>query len=204
MDGGIVDGDGVTDGWRAGRRHRDWLNPPARVVREQDDLLVTATEGSDLWRTTSCGFVPDTGHALLADPDGTAAEVTFVPDVTAQPDQAGLRGPGRRGAVVKAGVELSDGVLQLGAVVTRGVSDWSVAPVPEWAGQAVVVRASRAGEALTVRARSGDGPWRPVRVAPLPTGPLRVGLVCCAPTRSGLVVRSTDLRLVDGDASLHP
>ncbi len=90
MDGGIVDGDGVTDGWRAGRRHRDWLNPPARVVREQDDLLVTATEGSDLWRTTSYGFVPDTGHALLADPDGTAAEVTFVPDVTAQPDQAGL------------------------------------------------------------------------------------------------------------------
>ncbi len=66
------------------------------------------------------------------------------------------------------------------------------------------MRASRAGEALTVRARSGGGPWRPVRVAPLPTGPLRVGLVCCAPTRSGLVVRSTDLRLVDGDASLHP
>ena len=88
--------------------------------------------------------------------------------------------------------------------VTLGHSDWSVAPVPEWFGQAVVVRASRKGDALTIRARSGDEPWRLVRVAPLPPGPLRVGLMCCAPMRSGLVVRFTDLRLVEADQSLHP
>ncbi len=42
---------------------------------------------------------------------------------------------------VKAGVEFSDGVLQLSAVVTRGQSDWSTAPVPAWRGQEVTVRA---------------------------------------------------------------
>ena len=204
MQGVVVTDGHAADGWRGGWRHLDWLNPPSQVVREQDDLLVTASEGSDLWRTTSYGFVHDTGHALLAEfPDGTAAEVTFIADFSAQFDQAGLLVRADEQQWIKAGVELADGVPQLGAVVTRGVSDWSVAPVPEWSGQAVVVRASRSGDALTVRARSGAEPWRLVRVAPLPPGPLRVGLMCCAPTRAGLVVRFTDLRLVAGDASLH-
>ncbi len=192
-------------GWRPGWGHRDWLNPPPQVARDEHDLLVTAAEGSDFWRTTSYGFIHDTGHALLADfPDGTAAEVTFIADFSAQFDQAGLLIRADAEQWIKAGVELSDGVLQLGAVVTRGVSDWSVAPVPEWLGQAVVVRASRNGDALTVRARSGDEPWRLVRVAPLPRGPLGVGLLCCAPTRADLIVRFTDLRLVEADLTLHP
>src|SRR5690606_41566187 len=44
-------------------------------------------------------------------------------------------------------------------------SDWSVAPVPGWAGRLVTVRASRAGDAVTVRARVDDEPFRLVRVA---------------------------------------
>ena len=151
--------DRPADGWRTGWGHHGWLNPPPHVARDGDDLLVTAAEGSDFWRTTSYGFVHDTGHALLTDfPDRTAAEVTFVADFSAQFDQAGLLVRADAEQWVKAGVELSDGVLQLGAVVTRGVSDWSVAPVPEWLGQTVTVRASREGDALTVRARSGDEP----------------------------------------------
>jgi regulation of enolase protein 1 (concanavalin A-like superfamily) len=200
-----VTDDRPADGWRAGWGHRDWLNPPPQVARDQDDLLVTAAEGSDFWRTTSYGFIHDTGHALLTDfPDGAAAEVTFIADFSAQFDQAGLLIRADAEQWIKAGVELTDGVLQLGAVTTRGVSDWSVAPVPEWFGQAVVVRASRKGDALTVRARSGDEPWRLVRIAPLPLEPLRVGLLCCAPTRAGLIVRFTDLRLVEADLTLHP
>ena len=74
-----------TDGWRTGWRRLDWLNPPPQVARDQDDLLVTAAEGSDLWRTTSYGFIHDAGHALLTDfPDGTAAEVGFIADFSAQ------------------------------------------------------------------------------------------------------------------------
>lgn len=191
-------------GWRSGWSTDGWLNRPPAVSCDGADLLVGAAEGSDFWRTTSYGFVHDSGHALLADfPDGTAAEVTFVADLAEQFDQAGLLVRADDEHWVKAGLERSDDELQLGAVVTDGRSDWSVAPVPGWAGRAVTVRASRRGNALTVRARVDDEPWRLVRVAPLPTGPLTVGLMCCAPTRAGLTVRFTDLRLVDADAALH-
>lgn len=80
------------DGWPAGRGHASWLNPPPHVASGHDDLLVTAAEGSDLWRTTSYGFIHETGtHAMLADfPDRAAAEVTFVADFPASFDRAGL------------------------------------------------------------------------------------------------------------------
>ena len=191
-------------GWRQGWGPAGWLNPPPAAWRRGDDLVVTATQGSDFWRTTSYGFVHDSGHALLADfPDQTAAEVSFVADFSAQFDQAGLLVRNSAGQWVKAGVELSDGVLQLGAVVTREVSDWSVSPVPGWLGAVVTVRASRSGDALVVRAKTGDESWTLVRVAPLPPAPLQVGLYCCAPSRSGLRVRFTDLRLDIADAALH-
>ncbi len=194
----------ATQDWRAGWEPTGWLNAPPAVSREGDDLLVTAAEGSDLWRTTSYGFVHDSGHALLADfPDRAAAEVSFVADFTGQFDQAGVLVRADAQHWVKGGVELSDGVEQLGAVVTNEMSDWSVAPVPQWAGRAVTVRASRSGDALTIRARAEDEPWLLIRVAPLPPGRLQVGLFCCAPTRRGLVVRFQDLRFTEPDAALH-
>lgn len=186
--------------WSAG----DWLNPPPAASPDGAELLVTAAEGSDFWQVTSYGFVHDSGHALLAEfPDGSALEVAFVADLPEQFDQAGLLVRSSAEHWVKAGVERSDGELQLGAVVTRGVSDWSVAPVPDWAGRTVTVRASRSGDALTVRARVDDEPWRLVRVAPLPPGALTAGPMCCAPTRAGLTVRFTAWRLVPADAALH-
>ena len=194
----------VTQDWRSGWGPDGWLNRPPGVVREQDDLLITAAQGSDLWRVTSYGFVHDTGHALLADfADNSAVEVTFVADFSAQFDQAGLLVRADPARWIKAGVELSDGVLQLGAVVTNEVSDWSMAPVPTWHGRSIAVRASRSGDALTVRARVDDELWQLVRVAPLPTGPLQAGLFCCAPTRAGLTVRFTDLRFAEADTTLH-
>lgn len=58
-----------------------WLNLPAEIAPDGSDLLVTAREGSDFWRTTSYGFVRDSGHALLTDfPPGTGVEVTFTPE----------------------------------------------------------------------------------------------------------------------------
>lgn len=118
--------------WTVGWQSSWWLTLPPQVRRDQGDLVITAEQGSDLWRTTSYGFVHDSGHALRADfPEQTAAEVTFIADFSAQFDQAGLLVRADPEQWIKAGVELSDGVLQVGAVVTRGVSDWSVAPVPQ-------------------------------------------------------------------------
>jgi regulation of enolase protein 1 (concanavalin A-like superfamily) len=182
-----------------------WLNPPLRTEEDGGALLVTTRRDSDFWRTTSYGFVHDDGHALLtAFPSGSAVEVGFVANFDALFDQAGLMIRVDAQTWIKAGIELSDGLPQLGAVVTHGRSDWSVAPVPEWAGRRVTVRASRAGDAVTVRARCEDEPWRMVRLAPLdPDATAAAGPFCCSPTREGLTVRFTGFTTGPADRTLH-
>ena len=182
-----------------------WTTEPTAVDVADDGLRVTAAEGSDAWRITSYGFVHDTEHALVAPfEQGTAMEVSFVLDFSAQFDQAGIFVSVDPETWVKAGVELSDGEQSLGAVVTRGQSDWSLSPV-DWAGRIVTIRASRSGDALIVRARVDDEPWRLVRVAPLaPDAAASAGPFCCAPSRADLTVHFTAWRSTEADASLHP
>lgn len=187
--------------WENGR----WLNDPSSVLAEGGDLLVTAVDGSDFWRKTGYGFVHDNGHALLHDLSvGWAIEVSFVADFNGLYDQAGLMVRLNSETWIKAGLEHSDGALQLGAVATRGYSDWSLHPVPDWANTEVTVRASRGPDAISVRARSGAGPWNLFRLTPFPeTGPVDAGPMICAPTRSGLQVRFTGWRLGPADSELH-
>jgi regulation of enolase protein 1 (concanavalin A-like superfamily) len=186
--------------WDAGR----WTNQPASVREEGTDLLVTAVEGSDAWRTTSYGFVHDTEHALVVPlENGRAVEVDFVAEFSEQFDQAGvfLRADDRHW--IKAGVEFVDGAPQVGAVVTWPNSDWSASPVPGWAGRTVTIRASRSGDAVTFRA-GVDGQLALIRLAPVPPdATLEAGPMVCAPTRAGLTVRFTGWRETAADASLH-
>lgn len=182
-----------------------WLNAPARAAEDGGDLLVTAVAGTDLWRTTSYGFVRDSAPALLTPlPVGRAVEVDVLVDLPGLYDQAGLLVRVDESRWTKAGVEVSDGAPQLGAVVTRGVSDWSMAPVPEWSGQVVTVRASRAGDALTLRARAAGQPWRMLRLCPLPLEEEALaGPFCAAPDSGGLTARFTGWRTGPADADLH-
>ena len=187
--------------WSAG----SWTTAPVAVADDGPELLVTAARGSDAWRHTAYGFVHDDAHALLAPLSAPGAvEVVFDADWGEQFDQAGLVLRAGPETWLKAGVEVSDGVLHVGAVVTLGRSDWSMAPVPGWAGRRVTVRASRSGDAVTVRARVDDEPFRLVRVAPFPEE-LRAaaGPYCCAPTREGLVVRFRSWAVGPADGSLH-
>lgn len=183
-----------------------WRNPPATAVVQGHQLLVTAQAGSDAWRSTSYGFVRDTAHALLGPlPLDSAIEVEFVVDYAAQFDQAGVWLHATNKHWVKAGVEISDGQPQLGAVVTQGLSDWSLAPVPEWQGRRVTVRLSRAGNAVTVRARAEAEPFRMARLVPLDPSTLAwAGPYCASPSRGGLQVRFTGWRTGPTDQALHP
>ncbi len=182
-----------------------WTNPPEGVDVVGDRFVVTAMEGSDAWRHTSYGFVHDSEHALL-EPLGSseAVEVSFLLDFTEQFDQAGVFLRAADDEWIKAGIEASDGELHVGAVVTHGTSDWSVGPVPEWKGRIVTVRASRDGDAVTIRARADDEPYRLVRVAHLdPELTVEAGLFCAAPTRAGLRVTFTSYSRGPADGSLH-
>ena len=75
----------------------------------------------------------------------------------------------------------------------------------EWTGRTVTIRASRSGDALTVRARVDAEPWRLVRVAPLaPDAAASAGPFCCAPSRADLTVHFTSWTTSAADESLHP
>lgn len=187
--------------WSAG----EWTHPPVAAREQGSDLVVTALEGSDAWRLTSYGFVHDSEHALVAPfPTDSAMEVEFTAAFSAQFDQAGIFVRVSPERWVKAGVEFTDGSPFLGAVVTDQRSDWSLAPVPDWAGRRVLVRVSRSGDALTIRARAQDDPLQLVRVVPFePELVASAGPFLCAPTRAGLTVSFHAWRRTERDDQLH-
>lgn len=187
--------------WSSG----SWRGSAASAQEDGDHLVVRPEPGADLWRTTGYGFVRDSAPALLAPlPPGTAVEVDVVADLPGTYDQAGLLVRVDERTWTKAGLETTDGALHVGAVVTRGASDWSLAPVPQWSGRVVTVRASRDGDALTLRARVAGEPWRMLRLAPLdPAATASAGPCCAAPDSGGVSVRFTAWRTGPADAGLH-
>lgn len=185
----------------------EWLHEPPRAVVRAGALEVTTGDKTDFWHQTGYGFVNHNGHFLGTAMDGDAAvEVAFRGGFTEQFDQAGLMLYGGPELWLKAGVERSDGRLMASVVATAGHSDWSVNPLPARAeGQVLTFRASRNGDAVTVRYRIGDADgWQMLRLAYLPSGArLRAGAMCCSPTRAGLVVSFESVRVGPPDAAIH-
>ena len=182
-----------------------WLHEPASHDVSDGRLIITTDDQSDFWRLTGYGFTHYSGHALLTElPPDSAMEVEFSADWAHEFDQAGLLLHADESHWVKAGVELADDVLGLGAVVTDERSDWSVGRVPEWMGQRIRIRVSRTSDAISVRARAGDEPWRLVRLAPIdPDLTWFAGPLAASPTRAGLEVAFHEWETTEPDASLH-
>ena len=181
-----------------------WINPPLSSQSEGEIFTVETLHESDFWRHTSYGFVHDSGHALLTEfPDKSAMEVSFILDYTGQFDQAGIIVYSDSEHWIKAGVESADGSPQVGAVVTAINSDWSLAPVPEWMGKEVTVRASRDGDALTIRVRCGEDD-RLVRLAPIDASrSWSAGPHCASPVSKSLTITFTKWEAGDADLVLH-
>lgn len=185
-----------------------WRNQPASVTgTSTGGLLAEAVRGSDAWQRTSYGFVRDSEHGLLRPfAPGTAVEVAFVASMTEQFDQAGLLLRIDSEHWVKAGTEFADGILRLSVVATNTYSDWSAAPVPDWSGKTVTIRASLSDGALTIRARADREAFELVRVVPFSTDkpePIHAGPYLCAPSRDGFQVEFTSWRVGMSDPSLH-
>ena len=181
-----------------------WLNQPLNVLQEGSELKVSTVHESDFWRNTSYGFVHDSGHALLTDfPANSSMEVTFLLDYVGQFDQAGIIIHSDSQHWIKAGVESADGRPQVGAVVTSINSDWSLAPVPQWFGKQVTVRASRTTDALTIRARCGDDDQL-IRLAPIDASlSWRGGPHCASPISESLEITFTRWTHGEADLTLH-
>ena len=181
-----------------------WLNPPVNALQVGSELKVSTVHESDFWRNTSYGFVHDSGHALLTDfPANSSMEVTFLLDYTGQFDQAGIIVHSDSQHWIKAGVESADGSPQVGAVVTSINSDWSLAPVTQWMGKLVTVRASRTTDALTIRARCGEDDQL-IRLAPMDASlAWRGGPHCASPISESLEITFTRWTHGDADLALH-
>ena len=213
--------------WTNERENPAWFNHPldcflvrfeedegqsaAEGTSENSKLVMFCSKGSDLWQKTCYGFERDSGHAFLGTrlEQGRAIQVGFsVVSFKGQFDQGGVLIRENANSWLKAGVELSDGVLQLSAVHTRhGMSDWSTSAWPsEWKGKEnVLVQVSRVNDSMIIRIKlmEDNDPWRLLRVCPISLeAPLLVGPYSCAPTRDGLYVEF--LRYVECEATpLH-
>lgn len=182
-----------------------WLHEPPMHRVDDGALVIETAYESDFWRITGYDFVHYSGHGLLVDfPPNTAMEVEFSADWTHEFDQAGLLLHADQTHWAKAGVEFADGVLGLGAVITDEMSDWSVGHVPDWMTHRIRVRVSRSSNAITIRAKAGDEPWRLVRLAPIdPDLSWRAGPLAASPTRAGLEVRFHSWDSGAPDPSIH-
>jgi regulation of enolase protein 1 (concanavalin A-like superfamily) len=185
----------------------EWLNTPLHHRASGAKLTVQAARGSDFWRHTLYGFSRDSGHALLAPIAAEGSlEVTLGGNFTHLYDQAGLMLRTDDETWIKAGVEITDKELHLAAVVTRGHSDWSMAPALGRREGPINIRASWSEGSVILRARSRvDSPWKTFRVAPFPVVPerTRAGIFVCSPEYEGLSVDFSEVTFGTKDQSLH-
>lgn len=184
-----------------------WLNPPSRWSGDQRRLDVVTDGKTDFWQTTFYGFRRNSGHAWLTPVTG---DFTLTARVTGQYetlyDQAGIFLYADEGNWIKAGIEYTDGVMHFSVVTTRGVSDWSVIPLPEARpSDAVAVRLTRHGDAVRVQYAIGGKTWRMARLAPFDPSEARAGVMACSPERDGLLATFEDVSIGPAIArQLHP
>lgn len=169
-----------------------WLNSPATYIQTDEELTLETGSETDFWRDTLYSFRRDNGHAFLTGvPGDFTAHLTFKGDFQALYDQAGLMLRQDGAHWIKAGIEVSDGVLNMSVVVTRESSDWSTFALPT-VEQLHRLRITRKGTAVIVQFRNVASRWQLLRVANFPEGPAQLGPIACSPQRSRLKVTFTE------------
>ncbi|AHH94423.1 DUF1349 domain-containing protein [Kutzneria viridogrisea] len=175
-----------------------WLNEPGRWSVDSG-LTVHTDPDTDFWRVTHYGFVRDTGHLFARRIAGDFRLVTtFTGAYTHQYDQAGAMVRTDPENWLKTGIELVDGHQQASAVLTRGVSDWSVTPIRD--AEQVTIEVRRTGDTLTVRyGLDGAEPLTMLRLAWFaPDEQVWAGVMCASPDGPGCAVRFDRLELTEG------
>jgi uncharacterized protein len=172
-----------------------WLNEPPAWAEEAGALHVTTAPDTDFWRTTHYGFVRDTGHFRHTRATGDfVARVRVEGSYRDQYDQAGLMIRLDAETWLKCGIEYVDGRQWASAVITRGLSDWSVVPLDP-APASVCFEVRRTAEAVQVSYGEAE-PDRLLRLGALTTaGELQVGVMAASPDGAGFDAVLRDFRL---------
>jgi regulation of enolase protein 1 (concanavalin A-like superfamily) len=95
---------------------------------------------------------------------------------------------------IKAGIEYTDGMMHFSVVVTDGVSDWSVIPLPDATPtDEIAVRLTRHGDAVRVQFSVSGAAWQMARLCPFQAGDAEIGVMACSPQREGFHATFRDL-----------
>lgn len=168
-----------------------WLNEPKYWSEAADGtrLRMTTEPGTDFWRRTHYGFERDSGHFLGHRVAGDFdAEVAVAGAFRTLYDQCGLMVRVDGESWMKCGIEFVDGRQYASAVVTRGFSDWSVAPIAA-PPPAVRFRVTRRADALEVSWSIDGAGWTLLRLAHLPMPHVvAVGPMAASPGEAGFEV----------------
>jgi uncharacterized protein len=172
-----------------------WLNAPARWSEEAGLLTVMVDPGTDFWRTTSYGYIRDSGHVYGEVQAGDFdLSVRLTGAYAAQYDQAGAMVRVDERHWLKTGVEFFDGRMRFSTVVTNDYSSWAVADLPANAGELGLFLARR-GDAVEVRYAVDDAEPDLAALAYLPPGAALAGAMCAAPEGPGFAASFRDLLL---------
>ncbi len=166
-----------------------WLNAPEKFTRDEAQLRVTTDANTDFWRTTSYGFIRDSGHFFGTHVDGAfTAQLHVAAQYSALYDQAGMMVRIDAQHWIKCGVEFSDGQLLLSTVLTLDKSDWAVSLAPAMP-DGFWLRVTVEKGVIRVQYSTDGLRWPLLRLAPFPeAGHYLVGPMCCTPERGGLEV----------------
>ncbi|MBL8582578.1 MAG: DUF1349 domain-containing protein [Rhizobiaceae bacterium] len=172
-----------------------WLNEPPLWRRSVDGVSLVTGKRTDFWQATFYGFHRDDGHALLQPVAGDfTASATVLGRYEHLYDQAGLMLRIDATNWIKTGIEYTDGMMHFSVVVTRGVSDWSVIPLPNAVpADPVRVRLTRHGDAVRIHYAVGAMDWQMARLAPFSSADAAVGIMACSPERSGFEATFSDI-----------
>ena len=173
-----------------------WHNPPKVVSWTNDVLRFETDHKTDFWQDTWYGFRRDNGHFLGLDaPSDFSVTLAFEGQYENLYDQAGIMIRIDENNWIKAGIEFSDGVTNISAVVTReGRSDWSVNASPGLSGTQQV-RLTRIKDSVLIHFLKANQSWQLLRVAPFSERDARIGPMACSPEQSGLSVSVSEFRI---------
>jgi regulation of enolase protein 1 (concanavalin A-like superfamily) len=173
-----------------------WLNEPKSWQVTAGSLRMTTDRKTDFWRETHYGFVRDSGHLFGAEVTGEfTAQLRVRAGYSEQYDQAGIMVRVDQERWVKAGIELCDGRLCLGSVLTVARSDWATGPFDGDAGD-FRIRATLSKGVLRLQASADGRVWPILRLCPFPiANTYIIGAMACTPERSGLEVEFSDFAI---------
>ena len=173
-----------------------WHNEPAVWRGDAGELSLKTDAKTDFWQETFYGFQRDSGHAYLRPVSGDftgSATITGVYETLY--DQAGVMLRLNERNWIKCGIEYTDGLMHFSVVVTRGVSDWSVIPLPSISPSApLFVRLTRHDTAVRVQFRLEEhAPWQMARLCPFSAEDAEFGITACSPERGGFEATFSDI-----------